>query len=349
MKTRVVTIFVHITAWTIFLTLPYIFRPRIGPDLGLHEQIIMSLRFLVMNLLLIMVFYIHGYWMVPRLLLKKKWLVYFLFQIMLLIAFVFFRELLFSGRPPGPIPLPMSHLPKSEFEFFRLARGNTIFLYLVIVLFSGGIRIVQEWIKADKRAGQIEAERLAMELSFLRSQINPHFLFNTLNSIYSLALVKSDMTAEAVLKLSDIMRYLTEDSSSDKVTLNREVDYLRHFIELQRIRLESRMKIVVDLTGDFTNYSIPPLILMPFVENAFKYGTSNHQDAEISIKLAVENDVLKLTVINRVFLGRVNSGTRGLGIKNTSQRLEHIYPGKHTLEISDSGKIFKIFLTLRLT
>lgn len=348
MKTKVVTIFVHLIAWTIFLTLPYIFRPRIGPDLGMHEQILLSLRFLAINSLLILVFYFHGYWMIPRLLLKKRWLLYFCFHIMLLIAFVFFRELLFMRKPPEHLPMPMMHGPEMQFEFFRLARGNSIFLYLVFVLFSGGVRIVQEWIKAEKKAVQIESERMRMELSFLRSQINPHFLFNTLNNIYSLALIKSDMTADAVLKLADIMRYLTEDSISDKVVLNREVDYLRHYIELQRIRLESKMKIVLNLSGDFSKYYIPPLILMPFVENAFKYGTSNHQDAEICINLLVINDVLRLNIINRIFLGRIEPGANGLGISNTRQRLEHIYPGKHKLEITDSGKLFKVFLSINL-
>jgi sensor histidine kinase YesM len=267
---------------------------------------------------------------------------------MLLVAFVFFRELLFTRRPPEHLPIPMMQGPKMEFEFFRLARGNSIFLYLVIVLFSGGVRIVQEWFKVEKKAGLIESERLAMELSFLRSQINPHFLFNTLNCIYSLALIKSDMTADAVMKLADIMRYVTEESNSDKVVLTREVDYLRHYIELQRIRLESKMKIVLTLSGDFSKYNIPPLILMPFVENAFKYGTSNHQNAEISINLTVISNVLKLNIINKIFLGRIEPGAKGLGINNTRQRLEHIYPGKHRLDIVDSGKIFKVYLSIEL-
>jgi two-component system, LytTR family, sensor kinase len=348
MKTKVVTILVHLTAWIIFLTLPFIFRPRIDSGLDINEQIILSLHLISFSLFLILIFYFHGYWMIPRLMLKKKWVTYIGLQILLLAAFVFFREFLFMRRPPGHFPVPPMNVPRSEFEFFKPAMGNSIFLYFVIVIISGGVRIMQEWIKAEKRAKQNEAERMAMELSLLRSQINPHFLFNTLNNIYSLALIKSEMTADAVMKLADIMRYLTEDSNSDKVVLNREVDYLRHYVELQRIRLESKMKIVVNLSGNFLNYSIPPLILMPFVENAFKYGTSSHQDTEISINLAIINDVLKLNIINRIFTGNKNTGTNGIGIKNTRQRLEHIYPGKHTLEITDSGKIFKVFLSINL-
>lgn len=347
MKTKVVTIFVHLTAWVIFLTLPYIFRPRIGPEIGVNEQIILSLRFVSFNLFLIFVFYFHGYWMIPQLVLKKKWLIYIGLQILILVTFVFLRELLFMMSPPEHVPFQMTHVPKSEFELFKPARGNSIFLYFVIVIISGGVRIVQEWIKAEKRATQIETERMAMELSLLRSQINPHFLFNTLNNIYSLALIKSEMTADAILKLATIMRYLTEDSNSDKVALNREVDYLRHYIELQRIRLE-KMKIFVNLSGDFSKYSIPPLILMPFVENAFKYGTSSHHDTEICINLMVINDILKFKVINRIYTERMKPEAKGLGISNTRQRLQHIYPGKHTLEIVDNGKIFNVFLSIHL-
>ena len=348
MKSKVVTIFVHLTAWVIFLTLPYIFRPRIGPEFGVNEQIILLLRIISFNLFLIFVFYFHGYWMIPQLVFKKKWLIYISLQILILGTFVFFRELLFMMSPPDHVPFQMMHVPRSEFELFKPALGDSIFLYFVIVIISGGVRIVQEWIKAEKRATQIETERMAMELSLLHSQINPHFLFNTLNNIYSLALIKSEMTAGAILKLADIMRYLTEDSNSDKVALNREVDYLRHYIELQRIRLESKMKIVVNLSGEFSKYSIPPLILMPFVENAFKYGTSSHHDTEICINLGVINDILKFKVINRIYTARMKPEAKGLGISNTRQRLQHIYPGKHTLEIVDNGKIFNIFLSIYL-
>ncbi|MGA3014302.1 MAG: sensor histidine kinase [Bacteroidales bacterium] len=348
MKTKFVTIFVHLTAWVIFLTLPYIFRPRIGPEFAVNEQIIFSLRLVSFNLFLIFVFYFHGYWMIPQLVLKKKWLIYIGLQILILVSFVFFRELLFMMSPPEHEPFQMIHVPKLDFELFKPARGNSIFLYIVIVIISGGVRIVQEWIKAEKRATQIETERMAMELSLLRSQINPHFLFNTLNNIYSLALIKSEMTADAVLKLADIMRYFTEDSNSDKVALNREVNYLRHYIELQRIRLESKMKIIINLTGDFSKYSIPPLILMPFVENAFKYGTSSHHDTEICISLMVINDILKFKVINRIYTERIKPEATGLGISNTRQRLQHIYPGKHSLEIVDNGKIFNVFLSIHL-
>jgi sensor histidine kinase YesM len=202
--------------------------------------------------------------------------------------------------------------------------------------------------KVEKRSKQIESDRMAMELSLLRSQINPHFLFNTLNSIYSLALMKSEMTAHAVMQLSDIMRYMTEDSSSEKVILSKEVDYIQHYVELQRIRLGINAPVILTVEGEFGGYFIPPLILMPFVENAFKYGISNHEQAPINIFIRVENHHLLFQVKNLIFKDRISPVTTGLGITNTRKRLERIYSGRHTLDITENSRLFMVTLTLRL-
>ena len=267
MKTKIVTILVHVTAWLIFLSLPFIFRPKaMGPNMVQPEEQMMFLRFLVFNSYLIGLFYLHGYWMMPKLLLQKHWLIYGSILVVLFLLFILYREQLFT-RPripmdmkfmpgsrsiPGPAP---GFEPKFKFELFRPERGNSAFLFIVILVISGGVRIVQEWMKVEKRSKQIESERMAMELSLLRSQINPHFLFNTLNSIYSLALMKSDMTANALMQLSDIMRYMTEDLSSDKVILSKEVDYIQHYVELQRIRLGDSTPVILEVEGEFGSYS----------------------------------------------------------------------------------------------
>ena len=203
--------------------------------------------------------------------------------------------------------------------------------------------------RVEEKAKQIAAERMTMELSFLRSQINPHFLFNTLNSIYSLALMKSDMTADAVMKLSDIMRYMTEDSNSDKVPLVKEVNYISHYVELQKIRLSDTTHVTLDISGEFSGYGIPPLILMPFVENAFKYGVRSHEPTGISITLKVENHVLVFNVSNLIFKERNQPDTTGLGISNTRKRLDQIYPGGYTLKIFETHRLFMVNLKIQLT
>jgi len=214
---------------------------------------------------------------------------------------------------------------------------------------SAGIWIVQEWKIAEKKAKLIEAERMIMELSFLRSQINPHFLFNTLNSIYSLALVKSDVTADAVMKLSDMMRYITQEAHADQVPLEMEVQYISHYVELQKIRLDENVKVQLNLNGRLSEFSIAPLILMPFVENAFKYGISSHEPAPVIIEINMVYNLLNLKISNRIFHDHKTSATPGLGISNTRQRLELSYPGHHELNISDNGQIFMVNLMIQLT
>lgn len=348
MKTKIVASAIHVIAWIIFLALPYIFKPGpvILPGVEMPDEQWMFIRFMSFNLYLIAVFYLHGYWLMPRLLFKKDWFIYILSVLFLLTIFILFREMLFDKKPPDPFdihPPPGQH---HEFEILKPARGNSIFLFFVVLLISGGFRITQEWRKAERKRRIIENERITMELSLLRSQINPHFLFNTLNNIYSLAVMKSDMTADAVMKLSDIMRYMTEDANSDRVSLSREADYIRHYVELQKIRLGEKTQVQLEMSGEFTQYTIPPLILMPFVENAFKYGISSHESSTIIISLKADSAQISFIVSNKIFHKPQPAASRGLGIKITRQRLEHLYPEKHSLVITETGSIFTVTLNL---
>jgi two-component system, LytTR family, sensor kinase len=344
MKTRIVTILIHVSAWLFFLSLPYVFRPKVMMHPGMEGpgQGSMFLHFLAFNVYLIAIFYLHGYWMLPKLMLKKRWFTYSGILILLFIVFMSLREMLFVRlRPP-------EFMHSQRFELFRPERLDSIFLFAVIIVISGGIWTVQEWLNAEKKARQIEAQRMAMELSFLRSQINPHFLFNTLNSIYSLALMRSEQTANAVMKLSDIMRYITEDANTDMVLLEKEVNYIRYYVELQKIRLGPTEDIRLEVIGEIPELTIPPLILMPFVENAFKYGIGPEEQTSIHIRIQMSGNYLSFTSVNRVVCSSKHLNTLGLGISNTRQRLEQIYPGKHKLDLMENNKAFIVKLNIQL-
>jgi sensor histidine kinase YesM len=220
------------------------------------------------------------------------------------------------------------------FNLFRPDRIESMFLFFVFMAISAGIWIVQEWMIAEKKAKLIEAERMTMELSFLRSQINPHFLFNTLNSIYSLALLKS---------------YITQEAHADQVPMEMELEYISHYVELQKIRLGENVKVQLSLTGSFTGFSIAPLILMPFVENAFKYGISSHEPAPVIIEISMVYNLLTLKISNRIFADRKADQAPGLGISNTRQRLSLSYPDHHELNISDNGQIYMVNLMIQLS
>ncbi|MDB5223009.1 MAG: histidine kinase [Chitinophagaceae bacterium] len=230
------------------------------------------------------------------------------------------------------------------------SRGNIVpFVLLFLTLFTSSfIRMAQQWIISEKRNKNIQTEKLHTELSFLKSQINPHFLFNTLNNIYTLALTKSDFTAEAVMKLSSLMRYVVDDANSDYVPLAKEIEYLKHFVELQRIRLSDKVVIDFSVVGAYDSLSIAPLILMAFVENIFKYGISTHEDSKVIISVMINKNSLHFKSVNTIFRTD-DKDVSGIGITNTVRRLDLLYPGKYSLHLDDANNKFIVDLNLTLT
>jgi sensor histidine kinase YesM len=213
----------------------------------------------------------------------------------------------------------------------------------VIVLFCALL------LKTNQRWRKLQQEKLETELSYLKAQINPHFLFNTLNSIYSLAIEKSDYTATAVVKLSGMMRYIISESHKNFVSLEKEVNYINDYIELQKFRLGGTVEIQYSLQGNYNRKEIAPLILITFVENAFKYGVNPEQHSKILVRIDIENDSLILAIENnKVTTSQEKIEASGLGISNTRNRLEMLYPGKYKLNINDGVEKFKVHLEVTL-
>jgi len=222
-------------------------------------------------------------------------------------------------------------------------------LRLVIVtgIYAVLIRFMIDWFEAQKLKDELINQRQSSELALLRSQVNPHFLFNTLNNIYSLVYKKSDEAPAAVMKLSRIMRYMLYDATSEKVLLEKEVEYLRSFIELQELRINQQGYVELMIEGDIENRTIAPMLLIPFVENAFKHGGKS-QTPGITIKLSIDTDKVLFQVINikkRNLLAR-NDEVGGIGLQNIKRRLDLLYPGKHELQIEDGQEVFKINLVI---
>jgi LytS/YehU family sensor histidine kinase len=232
------------------------------------------------------------------------------------------------------------HRPRGFFDF-----GNIFhtFMFIVVYASSFALCVYEQW-QHEKE------EKLNAEIAFLKAQINPHFLFNTLNSIYSLAITNSSKTADAVVKLSGMMRYSVSEADKEYVSLQQEVDYLNNYIQLQMLRVANRTKVTHDLGGEFEAYRIAPFLLIPFVENAFKYGVSPEEDSWLNIGLNNDNGVIKLNVRNKKACIRhdVDHNT-GLGIKTTQRRLQLLYPGRHSLDIIETPDEFNVLLTIRLT
>jgi sensor histidine kinase YesM len=196
----------------------------------------------------------------------------------------------------------------------------------------------------------MENQKLGAELSLLKSQINPHFFFNTLNSIYSLAIIKSDKTPEAVIKLSEIMRYIIYDTERKLVPLSKEVEYIANYIELQRLRLSKQITVVFKTELGKEESVIEPLLLLPFVENAFKHGVDNEKGGKIEILITQSGNTLQLHVENPLIEGLsiAQNGSSGIGMNNTLKRLKLLYQENFSLTSGPAGKIYVTDLILRL-
>lgn len=246
----------------------------------------------------------------------------------------------------NPIQEAMNYPVKHSSVFFSFMgglRGST-----TIAGFAVAIKLVKYWYQKKEENTALEKEKLKAELQLLREQLHPHFVFNTLTSIYSLALKNSEHTATAILKLSDLMRYMFTDCSGQRIALAKEVEMVRTYIDLARSRFNERIDIQVTIDGNFENQSIAPLIFLPFVENSFKYGANEMlEHAWISIDLTLVNNVLKFKISNGKPSG-IQTVSSGVGLRNVKKRLQMLYPEAHELRITEDDDSFIVVLTIQL-
>ena len=194
-----------------------------------------------------------------------------------------------------------------------------------------------------------ERQKLNAELAYLRAQINPHFLFNTLNSLYVLAVKKSDHTAEAIMRLSHMMRYITAQADHDHVPLSQELEYITNYIALQRLRITPNVQIEVEMPSGASTLTISPLVLIPFIENAFKHGVNTEDECRIFIRLKVDGSMVILEVRNKkVVVETLTEAVSGIGLQNVVQRLKLLYGGRHDLIINETAEEFSVHLSLQL-
>jgi len=207
------------------------------------------------------------------------------------------------------------------------------------------IKLFKSRYESIQREKELENEKLLAELSFLKAQINPHFLFNTLNNIYALSLKNSSETSNSILKLSELLRFMIHDGSLKKIKFSEEINTLNDYIELEKLRYGDRLNIIFEKEIDNEDEMIAPLLLLPFVENSFKHGASESRFAStINISLKQKNGILTFKVINSKENEEFNKN--GIGLKNIKRQLELIYGKHHWLEIKNSPQLFEVHLTI---
>jgi len=219
---------------------------------------------------------------------------------------------------------------------------------LFVIAFGCGY-LIRSYIRQSRQISQLEEDKLHAEIDFLRSQINPHLLFNTLNTIYSYSVNNSKKTPQMILKLSDIMRYMLYETNSEKVPLEKELNYLQDYVSLQQLRIGSRGEVVFDVEGKPGKWRLAPMLLISFVENAFKYSMdSTSSKISIEIRFEIHDHTLQMTVINNYEEYPQEDKVGGIGHQNVLKRLELLYPDRHTLVIEKKENIYKVQLNLTL-
>jgi sensor histidine kinase YesM len=228
--------------------------------------------------------------------------------------------------------------------------GFLLMTVLLVLGISTSLAVIQRWQRDALLREDMEKQQIRSELSFLKAQINPHFFFNTLNNIYALSFTDVALSRDALLKLSRMMRYLLYETQSDKAVLNNEISFLKDYIELMKLRLHGSTEVIFHEPKLLKDYMIAPMMLLPFIENAFKHGISAFQQTSIFVEIEVENDVLQLRVQNNVFHEKnalaMDSG--GIGLSNTRRRLDLLYSGKHQLRIEDNKAENNFYIELQI-
>ncbi|MBB2146561.1 hypothetical protein GM921_13750 [Pedobacter sp. LMG 31464] len=215
------------------------------------------------------------------------------------------------------------------------------------IVISSLLKFSTDWFSNERIQRNLESEKKDMELQFLKSQLNPHFLFNSLNNIYSLAYQKSDKTADAILKLSEIMRYMIYESNDSWVDLSKEVEYVKSYVELQKLRFKDGAAVEITINGEIDGQQIVPLILISFVENAFKHGIANDHDDPIKINIIANQKILHFSVSNKK--SKTNKDAMGgVGLNNVERRLQLLYPDRYKLNIVNSATHYTTELMLDL-
>ncbi|WP_297928584.1 sensor histidine kinase [uncultured Coprobacter sp.] len=278
---------------------------------------------------------------IPSLFLKRK----YLHIIILIIILTLITELLTH------FPISDKFGSKLPIDFRRHLHSQTIwFFFLIVSGFSLAIEVTFELFRQMLQKQEIEAEKNKAELAMYKAQINPHFLFNTLNTLYGLVITKSDLTESAFVKFSNILKYMYDNTSVEKIDINNEIEYIRQYVELQKLRLNHHTKVIFESRTDEEHVLIPPMILITFVENAFKYGTSSSEDCTILIRIIVEDGVLLFKTRNSIMKEK-KEGESSIGIENCRKRLQLLYPGLFTLitEKDNNKQEFLTKLTIQLS
>jgi two-component system, LytTR family, sensor kinase len=334
-------ILLHAAFWILLFSLPFLLQ---GPNEDRRPQDRWSsgssamLFYLVNNATWVGLFYLNAYLFVPKFFITKKYGAY------ALVLFFFLFVMIMLGWFNRVMILPNV---KGSWNMHILL---TVLIYIFISTASLTYQLIRDRSAAERKLKEKETETLKTELSLLRSQVSPHFMFNVLNNMVALARKQSDQLEPSLIKLSSLMRYMLYEADEEKVSLDKEIDYLRSYIDLQQQRFGKQVVVDVIIHPADNQYDIEPMLLIPFVENAFKHGTGIIENARILIEMNAEKGVLEFKVQNKYNPAseEVRDKTSGIGLTNVRRRLNLLYGKKHDLQIRKTDELFTTILKIEL-
>ena len=288
--------------------------------------------------------YFNLFYLIPNYLTKKRFLTYCGLLIATTVILTPIKVIIFYFK--------FSHLPELQADLIK--NQNWYFLITFFIAGSSTIfKIITDWVRHLREKQELQTQTMQSELRFLKSQINPHFLFNTLNNLYALTLKKSDKAPEIVIKLSEMMRYMLYECNEKRVLLSKEVNYLRNYLDLERLRQGKNVEINFSVDGEVSDQKIAPLMFIPFLENSFKHGLNNHiSKGFVNINLNVEDNIVNLFIENSkpetlpIRDNQRKSG--GIGLVNVRRRLNLLYPNQYELNIGDNPTTYAVNLQIEL-
>lgn len=319
----------HILIWSVLLSIPgFLFRGH--SFAGLTHTF-----FLLTSIYHIGLFYFNAYFLYPKLLIKWWWL--YIIILVVICKLSFSIKLFFLRLDPA-------------FQLTEENRRVIFFGILPFIVASIIFRFISDRIRSEKREKEVKTERLAAELKFLRSQVSPHFLFNMMTNMVSLARQKSDLLEPSLIRLSELLRYMLYDSNEEKIALTREIEQIETYVALQQLRFGDDIKVAVDIKTDGGDSLIEPMLFIPFIENAFKHGGGIVNDPYINIELLVKEKIIEFKMQNNFSPEtQAKDKNTGIGLANVRDRLKLLYPNKYKLDISDSNNLFTVYLKLDLS
>jgi LytS/YehU family sensor histidine kinase len=306
----------------------------ISPEVRILPFMKMVIHILGHLAVLVLPVYAHFY-ILERFFLNKRFLLYFCLLLCIMILSGLIADYIFR-------------------RFFAYEEGLFASLYFVgfALLLSTAGKLIKKAVKQKFKLQELESKHLQTELALLKAQINPHFLFNTLNNLFGMARNQDPATAEGISRLSHLMRYMIHDSQVDEIELDKEIEQIGRLIELQNLRFSEDDDIEVDfqVRGSTGKFRIPPMLLIPFVENAFKHGISLNFPSFVHIVLEARAQKLEFSVVNSKHTSHqdLHEPDTGLGLENVKRRLQLLFPGRHKLKIQETKENFEIFLSIEL-